>query len=263
MGADKLRFGFMPYITAVDLIQKYMPLMEYMEQELALPIDFYVTKDYYELIDSLGASEEEAKFDVVFFGGFPYINTVTKYGKKRIIARWEVQHKPSFHAVIFVSNNSKLQSLEQLKAHRFAFGSKNSTLSSLVPRYMLQQAGVGLEQLEHYHHLQNHEDVVLGVLLGSYQAGAVAQEVFNQYQLRYPIRALAFSQPLSTHVFVASNYLADDIYVKIQAILFNLNVNNPDAKTILSSISPDLTGFVAAEDSDYDLHRQIAAQITD
>jgi phosphonate transport system substrate-binding protein len=254
----ELRIGFMPYITAVELVQKYTPLAEYLQQELGKPVKIVVTKDYPSLTDAV---DQEA-FEIIFFGGFSYIKAVEQHGKLRLIARWELQHKPYFHAVIFVPTTSPIKSLHDLIGKSFAFGSKSSTLSSVVPRYMLQQAGIELAQFATYDYLTNHEDVILGVLLGTYHAGAVAEEIFHQYQKQYSIKDLALSQPLSTHVFAVAPHVSADLYLAIKQAFLELK-QHPQAKDIMGSISADLTAFVTVQDSDYDLHREIDNNLVD
>jgi len=251
-----LTFGCLPYITATALMEKYTPLADYLSQKLAIPVKLSVAKDYKEHIRRAGENE----LDITFIGGLPYVEMVEKYGRKRLFARYEMQNKPFFQSIIVVPKNSPIQSLKDLKGKRFAFGNKNSTLSTLVPRYMLQQEGIKLNDLMNYDHVGTHEDVILGVLLGSCDAGAVAQEVFNEHKSKYPIRQLIASPPVSTHLLVASDQLSDELFDKIQMALYNLK-DDPNAKEILSIINKDMTGFVPVKDSDYDLLRNIVKSL--
>lgn len=253
-----LTFGVLPYITATELVKKYTPLVNYLTETIGIPVKLAVPKSYKQHIHKVGADE----FDIAFIGGLPYIKMVNKYGKKRLFARYEMQTKPYFRAIIFVSQHSPIQSLTELAGKRFAFGNKNSTLSTLVPRYMLQEVGGMLDDLANYDHLATHEDVILGVLLGSCDAGAVAQEVFNEHQKQYQLRELKPSPAISTHIMVASDHLSDDLFKKIQNILLNLK-QSPNSEKILGAINKDMTGFVPVKDSDYDVLRHIVKSVTD
>jgi phosphonate transport system substrate-binding protein len=249
--SDSLTLGFLPYLTAGELMQKYTPLATYLGKEVGIPVTIKVTKDYVEHTQLAG----EDKIDIAFLGGIVYVKVVEKYGKKRLLARYEMNGKPTFQGIIIVSKKSPLQNLSELTGKRVAFGDPNSTLSSIVPRYMLKKAGVTLDQLSGYEFLKNQQNVVFGVLFGEYAAGAVAQEVFDEYQAR-GLRALASSPDISTHVFIASKTLSADLVEKLQKALYNLK-KQPNGKTILSAIGKDMTGFVPVKDSDYDLLRTI------
>lgn len=63
-----------------------------------------------------------------------------------------------------------------------AFGDPESTMSHLVPRFMLWRVGVTGEVLADYQFLSNHTNVALGVLVGDFDAGAVKEEVFYEFE---------------------------------------------------------------------------------
>ncbi len=242
-----LTFGFLPYLTAGEIMEKYTPLATYLSEQINQPIFIKVLRSYDDLIQQAG----DDQFDIFFMGGNPYIKMVERYGKKPLLARYEINGNPNFHSVIFVPKNSPLQKMSDLAGKRFAFGNRYSTLSALVPHYMLSKAGVTLSQLAGYNHLKSHQDVIFGVLIGNYAAGGVALEVFQEYKNR-GIRALALSPPISTHLLIASNNLPAELVKQLQIALYRLK-----DKTILSAISTELTGFVPVTDADYDLLRTI------
>ena len=100
---------------------------------------------------------------------------------------------------------------------------------------------------------------MLGVEIGDFDAGAVAEEVFNEHKAN-PIRVLAYSPDLSTHVFVARSNMGAGLKNLIAKALQDLKTE-PGGKDILSAIGPTLTGFVPVQDSDYDLHRTILKDV--
>ncbi len=208
---ESLTFGLLPYLAAGELIKKYTPLVTYLGDAVGAPIAIVISKNYDEHIKQVG----EDKFDLAFLGGAPYVKMVDLYGKKPLLARYEMKGKPTFQGVIFVAKSSPLKNLSELAGKRFAFGSVDSTLNTLVPSYMLAQAGVKLSALGSYEFLKNQQNVVLGVLLGDYTAGCLAQEIFDEYESR-GIRALALSPPISTHLLVASKDLPSDIVKKLE-----------------------------------------------
>eukprot|EP01022_Parablepharisma_sp_SALTPOND_P011188 TRINITY_DN146411_c0_g1_i1.p2 TRINITY_DN146411_c0_g1~~TRINITY_DN146411_c0_g1_i1.p2 ORF type:complete len:156 (-),score=13.61 TRINITY_DN146411_c0_g1_i1:960-1379(-) len=136
-----------------------------------------------------------------------------------------------------------------------AFGSRRSTLSSQVPTYMLVSSGIELDDLKSYSYIDNHENVVLGVEFGDFDVGAVAKEIFLEYSKKYNLKIIQNSQPISTHVIVSSSKLDRKLQEKIKELLLRANAD------ILKPISPTLTSFVEAEDSDYDKHREILNEL--
>lgn len=253
---NSLSLGFMPYLTANQLTQKYTPLAEYLSKKLSIPVTLHISKDYQEHIQKVG----EDNIDIAFLGGNSYIKIVEKYGKKPLLVRYEMRGKPTFHGIIFVTKNSPLKELKDLSGQRVAFGDRNSTLSAQVPQYMLVQAGIPLNKLAGYDFLKNHENVIYGVTLGDYAAGALAEEVFNEYEKK-GIRILATSPPISTHIFVTSTHLPASLVERIRQILLDLK-QDAEGQTVLAKIGKEMTGFAPVTDSDYDTLREILKAVT-
>lgn len=250
-----LSLGFMPYLNVEHLIDKYTPLAEYLTDTLGRPVSITVARSYADHIRLTG----EDRIDISFLGGSPYVVIADTYGKKPLLARFEFDGRTTFRSVILVAKDSPLATVSDLAGKRMAFGNTNSTLSTQVPLYMLMQAGVTLSDLTSFKHLRNHENVILGVEFGDFDAGAVAEEVFNDNQDK-AIRALAYSPALSTHVFVTRSTMDPALRAEIAGALLALKTD-PRGPAVLSAIGPTLSGFAPVTDSDYDLHRTILADV--
>lgn len=248
---QSMTLGFLPYLTASQLTEKYTPLADYLGEKVGIPVSLKIAKSYDEHLKQVG----EDKIDIAFMGGSPYIKVVEKYGKKPLLARYEIRGKPTFHGFIVVADSSPLKDLKELAGKRVAFGDKNSTLSTQVPQYMLAQAGVTLDKLASYDFLNSHENVVYGVLFGDYEAGALAEEVFIEYEEK-GIRALGTSPPISTHLFITSSKLPTSLVDQLRQTLLNLK-DDPKGKEVLAAMGEEMTGFVPVVDSDYDKLREI------
>ncbi|MEG3640016.1 phosphate/phosphite/phosphonate ABC transporter substrate-binding protein [Magnetococcus sp. PR-3] len=250
-----LTLGFMPYLSAKNLLEKYTPLARYLGEQLGQPVRLEIARNYQEHIERTGRDE----LDIAFLGGSPYVTIGDTYGKKPLLARYAFEGSPYFRAVIFTANNSDISSLKQLKGKKVAFGNINSTLSTQVPLYMMMQRGVGLAQLGLHKHLRNHENVLHGVQFGVFDAGAVAEEVFREH-MHLDIRLLAHSPMLSTHVFVARSTMSKGLQQRIRDALQTLHTTEKGGE-VLKSINRKLSAFVPVKDTDYDLHRKILDQV--
>jgi phosphonate transport system substrate-binding protein len=250
-----LTLGFMPYLNAAHLIEKYQPLATYLSARLDREVEIVVARNYVDHIRRTG----EDKLDISFLGGSPYVAITDQFGPKPILAGYEFDGKGTFRAVIFVRKDSPVASLSQLAGKRFAFGNADSTLSTQVPLWMLMEAGVGLDRLGEYRHLRNHENVALGVRFGDFDAGAVAEEVFGEIQ-GDDLRILARSPDLATHLFVARRTLPPALRDRIRTALIDLK-KEPGGAAILRSIAGNLTGFLPVEDRDYDLLRTMLEKV--
>jgi phosphonate transport system substrate-binding protein len=132
-------------------------------------------------------------------------------------------------------------------------------MGTLVPRHVLRQAGVGLEDLGGFGTLGNHDNIALAVLVGDFDAGAVKEETFSKYQPR-GLRSLAVTPSISEHLFVAAADLPAEAVEKLRAILLRMGQDEEELE-VLRSIKGTVSGLVPVEDGDYDNLRRILSDV--
>ena len=250
-----LRIGFLPYLAPSVLMERYTPLANYLGRQLGRPARIVITKDYAGNIQNL----KNGKIDIAFLGAAEYVSLVDETGPTHLLARYEMNGQPYLHCLILTRQDSPLRELKDMRGKRMAFGDPHSTLSHLVPRAMLLDAGLDVSVLAEHGFLGNHENVVMNVLFGRYDAGAIADEVFNQYRDK-PLRVLAQSRPYSAHVFVAADHVPAAEAEQISRLLQGLK-DTVEGRAVIQAIGPPVTGFVAARDADYDPMRAVLKQL--
>ncbi len=251
--ADKnqLTICIHPYSSATILYRSFSPLAEYLSEKIGEPIAVHIATDYDSHIDTIGTN----KYGIGYLGPASYIKLVHKYGKKRILGRQAIEGKPYFQGKIIARKDSAITGLADLSGKRFAFGDPNSTMSHLVPRYMLLEAGIKVEDLADYKFLGNHTNVALGVLSGDFDAGAVKEETFYKYESR-GLKAIATTPSLSEHLFVASDNLPESTFKQLRSALLEAHQSEQGLRAI-RAIKQHISAFVPANDSDYDNLRVI------
>jgi len=248
---DQLVLGIHPYKTSDKLIKAYSPLAQYLTRKIGQPVTLKISADYQQHIDAIGRDQ----LDIAYLGPSSYVKLYDRYGEKPLLARQAVHGKPTFQGKLVVPVNSPITTLAQLKGKRFAFGDPNSTMSHLVPRYMLQSAGVTGKNLKSFRFLGSHDNVALAVLAGDFDAGAVKEAVFYKYETR-GLRALATTPALSEHLFVTSNTLDPELIKRLRDAMLTLHQDS-EGKQILTSIKKGATAMVPVKNSDYDNLREI------
>ena len=246
--AHPLILAVHPYLPAEELRQRFSPLARYLGKRIGRKILVRVGKDYQEHEEYIGKNG----VDLAFMGPAPYVKMTRRYGAKPLLARLEIRGRPVFRGAIVTRAQSGVTGVGTVKGRRFAFGDPHSTMSHLVPRFMLLQAGIELQDLADYKYLGSHSNVALGVLTGDFDAGAVKEEVFHRFE-NQGLRLVAWTPALSEHLFVASGSLAPATVKAIREALLELgNGQREEGQWILESIKPGATGMAAVEDSDYD-----------
>jgi len=248
---ETLTLSIHPYKSATILHKAFEPLTQYLSSVTKTTIQLQIAKDYQSHIDLIGKD----KVDIAYMGPASYVQLVKEYGKKRLLTRLAINGKPTFKGVIVVPLKSKITTLQMLKNTRFAFGNAASTMSHLVPRYMLLKAKIPISKLKKYAFLGNHENVALAVLSGNYDAGAVKEEIYFKYQSQ-GLRALAETPSLSEHLFVVNNNLHSNLVKKLKNEMLNLHSIKENI-LILQSIKKTASALVSVKDSDYENLRNI------
>ncbi len=247
----KLTIHIYPYAPAGKIVKQFTPLSHYLMDKLKRDVDIVISKDHIQHLLMIGSD----KADIAFLGPALYVQLVRSYGKKPLLARIEVNGSPLLQGVIFISASSLVNSVTALKGRGFAFGYPDSTMSHLVPLHMLRRKGVQLEDLGQHAFLHDQQNVVLSVLMGDFDAGAVNAEIFLQNKDR-GLKDIAWSPKVSEHLLVASTKLFKKTVTALRRALYDIH-NDPDAKIILSSIRKGMTGFVPVADTDYDSLREL------
>ena len=246
-----LTLGIHPYLPREEIKKRFTPLVNYINNNSSVKLKLRVSNDYETHIENLG----NKVFDVAYMGPASYVQLTNKFGKHPLLARLEINGKPYFHGYIISNIKKPITKLTQLKGKRFAFGSPHSTMSYLVPRYVLTKAGVPLNSLGEYLFLGNHRNVALSVLIGESDAGAVKEEVYLKFKER-GLYKTAISPPISEHVFITRQGLPKKTILELKKVLFNM-ANNNKGKTALTRIKSTITRLVPVKDSDYDNLRKI------
>jgi phosphonate transport system substrate-binding protein len=250
---DQLTFGAIAINKVSEVRESLAPFMQYLESEVGAKIVFETGKDYKDTIDKF----QSGAFDFGYIGPSPYIIATSGAegsGVFQVIAGIETDNKPYFHgAIVAAKDNAQINSLSDLEGKKFAFGSRQSTLSCYMPCKMLMDAGV-FDQLAKYEYLGKHDKVVRDVAMGAFDAGAIQESEANKSLDQ--IKIIAKSEPVYDFLIVAHKNMDPAQVEKIRAAV--LKLKDP---AILNSIKKGATGFVETKDGNYDSLRRIMAEV--
>lgn len=247
----EIRLGVHPFKPASKLFEAFTPLTDYLSEKMGEKVSLQISKDYQIHTDAIGKGD----LDIAYLGPASYVSLRDNYGEIPLLARQAINGNPVFRGKIFVRKSSPIQNLSDLKGKKFAFGEPYSTMSHLVPRYTLYQAGISVEQFSSYKFVGDHINVALGVLSGDFDAGATKEDVYYKYETR-GVRSIATTPPLSDHLFVARKNLSPAKVTKLREILLNID-KDPKGQNILQSMTTGVTALLPVQDSDYDSLRAV------
>ncbi len=246
---DTLVLAVYPYLPSEELIKKFSPLAKYLGKKVGKRIDVKIGRNYEEHIQYIG----EDKVDIAYMGPASYIALLESFEPKPILAKLEVDGKTWFQGDIIVRRDSGIATLGDLKGKRIAFGDPNSTMSFIIPHYMLHKAGVFSASSPSHFFVYSHYNVAVGVLSGDFDAGAVNPGIFGVAE---GLRMIARTPRISEHLFLVRADSPSELTQALRRAMLSMN-KTEEGLAALHSIKRNITNLVEAESSDYENLRKI------
>ena len=150
--------------------------------------------------------------------------------------------------MIVAKKGGAIRSLADLRGRRFAFGDRDSTLTHVVPVYMLVEAGVHIVELGKIAFIGTHDNLALNVVAGTFDAAGLMPDIAAKYP---DLQVIATSPALPEHVFVATPSMDAATFAGLQQALLALD------PALRKGIKGSLTGMQKANDKDFDVLRKI------
>jgi len=242
--AKKLVFAVHPFLSAIELQERFLPLIEQLSLQSGYKISFSISKDYETHVDDLCSG----KTDLAFIGPAVYVTAFERNPGIKLLGVLNGKI-PLLRGAIVVRDDSALNSPADLKGRSMAFVSPESTMGFKLACYTLRNSGVSLDALGDYVFLGNHENVAFSVLAGRFDAGAVKYEVYEK-MAQQGLRVLGALPQVADHPFVASSQLEPAVAQKIKNILLSLD-QTESGKKILRALRPDAVAVRPVRDEEY------------
>ncbi|MCD4862721.1 MULTISPECIES: putative selenate ABC transporter substrate-binding protein [Pseudomonas] len=229
--ADELRVSAIPDEAPTELIRKFKPLGEYLEQRLGMPVKFVPVSDYAGVVEAMASD----RLDLAWFGGFTFVQAQRKAPMNPLVQREEDQQFTSK----FITADPAVKSLQDLKGKTFAFGSVSSTSGSLMPRYFMQQDGIVPEQFfSRVAYSGAHDATVAWVAAGKADAGVLNASVWKKLVDAgkvdtSKVRVIATTPAYYDYNWTVRGNLDPQLAAKIKQAFLDLDPAKPADKAIL------------------------------
>ncbi len=232
LAAETLRVSAIPDEAPTELIRKFKPLGEYLEQQLGMPVKFTPVSDYAAVVESLASD----RLDLAWLGGFTFVQTRLKTGDAIPLVQREQDEQFTSK---FITANPEVKSLADLKGKTFAFGSVSSTSGSLMPRYFMLKDGIQPEQFfKRIAYSGAHDATAAWVEAGKADAGVLNASVWDKLVAAGKVdtdkvRVISTTPPYYDYNWTVRGNLDPALVDKIKAAFLALDPANPEHKAIL------------------------------
>jgi phosphonate transport system substrate-binding protein len=252
-GADPrtLRVALLPDENAATIIQNAQPLKLHLEKAVGKPVEMIVTTDYSSMIEAA----RFGRIDVAYFGPLSYVLARSK-AEIEAFAVGVSRGTPTYTSVVIVPTASPIKTLADLKGRTVAYGDQASTSSHLVPRAMIQDAGLVVKNDYNAVYLGAHDAVARAVEAGKVDAGALSRPIYETLLKggkvdATKVRILAETKPIPNYPMAMQSKLNPELKAKIRAAF--LDIKDAD---LLKNFRAE--GFAATDDKAYDVLRDTA-----
>jgi len=229
--AAELRVSAIPDEAPTELIRKFKPLGEYLQQRLGMPVKFVPVSDYAGVVEAMASD----RLDLAWLGGFTFVQAQRKAPMTPLVQRVEDQQFTSK----FITADPAVKTLQDLKGKTFAFGSVSSTSGSLMPRYFMQQDGIVPEQFfSRVAYSGAHDATVAWVAAGKADAGVLNASVWKKLVDAgkvdtSKVRVIATTPAYYDYNWTVRGNLDPQLAAKIKQAFLDLDPAKPADKAIL------------------------------
>jgi phosphonate transport system substrate-binding protein len=229
-----LRVTTIPEEAATEQVRKFTPLATYLEKQLGMKVVFTPVTDYPAAVESL----VNKKVDVVWFGGFTFVQASIRSGGK-IVPLAQREEDTKFQSVFIAKTNSGIKSLADMKGKQVSFGSQSSTSGHLMPRSFLLQANIDPEKdFKRIAYSGAHDATIASVVSGKVDAAALDITVWRKFVGENRVDTKAVNVFYTTPTFFNYNWsvhadLPADLRERVKKALLDLDPATPEGKEIL------------------------------
>jgi phosphonate transport system substrate-binding protein len=241
-----LKVALLPDENAATIIQNNKGLELYLEKALGKKIELIVTTDYSSMIEAMRFK----RIDLGYFGPLSYLLAKSRAPDLEPFAALVVNGQPTYKSCIIARSDSGITKLTDLRGKTLGFGDPASTSSNLVPRYVLQRAGLIAGKDYQFQHLGAHDAVARAVQAGNIDAGGLSRPIFDSLVAKGSIdpakvKVIVDSAPIPNYPWTMRGDLSPALKQKLRAAFYGLK--DP---AVLKAFKGD--GFQPIKDSDYD-----------
>jgi phosphonate transport system substrate-binding protein len=250
--ADELRVAFVPEVaTTAASISAKQPFVDYFAKVTGRSVKLLIPTNYAATVEALG----NGSVDLAHFGGLTYVKAAARYGARPIAQRIEDQR---FHA-LFITNDTSIGALRDLKGKTFAFGDVNSTSGHLMPVKELLDAHIDPDHDLIARFTGNHTTTALAVNTGQVVAGALDETVYHKLvddKTIDPQKARVFftSRAFVDYTWAVRSDIDSGLAASIQRGF--LALKDPAVLELLRA-----TRYVTVDDREYDTLRSVAKSV--
>jgi len=253
-----------PSLETTKLLESGERLAKLLHKETGYYYRVSVPTSYAAVIEALGAG----KLDIAWLAPLSYVLAHDKYGARVMLVAIRAGKK-DYRGFIIARTDSGINSIEDLKGKRFAFGDPLSTSGTIYPKLLLLKKGLNPDTyFSHAVNTSGHDKTVLAVYNRQVDAGAIyggetsdAREKVVELipDVMTKTKVIAKTDPIPNDTVAVRKDLPLDIARRFSEGLVRVAKSDEGRRTVMDLYGID--GLAPAKDEDYDSVRRAARML--
>ena len=248
-GQDEFWFGFDLRASPEEDARQYLPFLRYLSDATGYHFTLRFTPEGGDVADELGRGG--IQFAAV--GASSYIQAHERWGVVPMVRGINSQGRAEYQSVIVVAPDSRIRSVAELRGKRFAFGDYNSTQGHVIPRIVLEEFGVALDELQSHVYTESHRACVNTVLAGEADACGMQDTMANDMAQQGLVRVLYTSRFYPSSGIAANTDVPIHVRRSVIEALLDFDPQGEDKAGLYHWDQTEMpNGFLVASPQDYD-----------
>lgn len=241
-------FGFDRRLEPKEDVRIYARLLAYLNRATGYRFALSVTPREGSLVDAIGAGT----VDFAAVGTLTYLQAHERFGATMLVRGINAEGENVYRAAIVTRVDSSIASIADLAGRSMAFGARTSTQGYLIPRLMLEQAGIELSGLKDYEFTGSHAEAANAVISGRAEAGGMQDTLAAALASRGLLRVVAWSAPYPSSGILAAAHVPPEVAEAVQTALLGFDPTGADSAELYRWDRTEMpNGFSVTDDADY------------
>jgi phosphonate transport system substrate-binding protein len=251
---NTLWFGFDLRLGPKEEIEIYTPFLRYLEKTTGERFHIKFTEKYEDTLKNLGLGET----DFAAIGSLSYVIGRNEYGIRYLVSGVNREGDPRYHAAIITRPDSDINDIRDLKGKSFAFGAKMSTQGHLIPRKMLEDAGITLDKINHVY-TGSHVNAVKAVLNRERDAAGIQDTLAKRLEAEGLIKIIGLSEPYPSSLIAYNSAVSRTTVEKVKSALLAFEPAGKHKHILYDWNKTEMPlGFVAVDEAEIDKIAELA-----
>jgi len=241
-------FGFDLRASPQEDAAQYLPFLKYLESATGYSFKLHFTSKNSSAVEELGNGTTY----LAAIGATSFLEAQSKYDAISLARGLNNQNKAEYQSVFVVSPNSKIKSIDDIAGKRLAFGSIDSTQGHLIPRIMLSEKGISLNQLRKYDYTGSHQNCAEAVVSGKFDVCGMQDQLAKKLASENLIKIIHTSKYYPSSGIAASKHLSTETLKKIKLALLEFDPKGKHKQDLFHWERTEMPlGFTDASENDY------------